>query len=164
MIRRMTIGVVPALMLAALVAAACWAQGTVPATSSTTVPAPAAKATAPVTPTPVATLPKPAAEAGKVAVITLGGAHHWTDKDYALNKACDFLDLLGMNKSVTNIQRVVEIILSHIRDLFAIPPLPGAGTVVVADATITGEDGRTRHAEIVRSLEALRAAAPGRSS
>lgn len=71
--RRMTIGVVPALMLAALVAAACWAQGTVPATSSTTVPAPAAKATAPVTPTPVATLPKPAAEAGKVAVITISG-------------------------------------------------------------------------------------------
>lgn len=83
-------------------------------------------------------------------VITLGGAHHWTDKDYALNKACDFLDLLGMSKSVTNIQRVVEIILSHLRDLFTIPPMPGAGTVVVADATITGEDGRTRHAEIVQ--------------
>lgn len=83
-------------------------------------------------------------------VITLGGAHLWTDQDYAISKAGDFLDLLGMQRSVPNIKRVVEIILMNIRDLFTIPPLPGAGTVVVADATITGEDGRTRHAEIVQ--------------
>lgn len=83
--------------------------------------------------------------------ITLSGAHLWADNPrYAVNQAGNFLELLGMTVNLTNVNRVCEIVVDHFRDLFALPPLPQTGVVVVADATITGADGRSVTAEITR--------------
>lgn len=84
-------------------------------------------------------------------VITLSGAYKWADNPrYAVKMASNYLELLDMTVSLTNVNRVCEIVVSHIRDLFQLPPLPQTGRIVVADATITGENGRTVNAEITR--------------
>jgi len=84
-------------------------------------------------------------------VICLSGAHLWAGSPrYAVNMAGNFLELLEMPVSATNVNRICEIVVDHIRDLFALPPLPQTGSIVVADATITGADGRSHHAEITR--------------
>lgn len=94
MVKRTTNALMMACMVAALVAAACWAQGSAVATTSTvptTTLAPAA-ARAPAAVATSTTLPKPAAapaanlaaEPGKVAVITVEGdidfGLHWSLK------------------------------------------------------------------------------------
>lgn len=84
-------------------------------------------------------------------VICLSGAHHWAnDPSYAVQMARNFLDILGMDVSLTNVNRICEIVVDHIRDLFKMPPLPQSGTIVVADATMTTADGRTISGEITR--------------
>lgn len=84
-------------------------------------------------------------------VVTMSGAYLWTDALYTVEKARDFLDVLGMTENATNVMRIAEIVTDHIRDLFAMPPLPGAGSTVVADATMLDiSSGKTLQAEITR--------------
>ncbi len=85
-------------------------------------------------------------------VVLLSAAYLWADPRYAVAKAKDYLELLGITESLADVSRVIEVITDHLRDLIAMPPRPGVGMLVVADATISTGDGKTQHAEILRHL------------
>lgn len=86
-------------------------------------------------------------------VIPLASAYKWAgDPDFALDNAHDsFRFALALNLDAHNpftLSRITTIIRDNIGDLLLMPPYPESERAVVADATITDVDGRTRDNEI----------------
>ena len=85
-------------------------------------------------------------------VVPLKTAWEWSeeigDPRHAARVSAYFAPLLGLSDDMQSAMLVTAAVRNHLGDLLAMPPTPVA-KVVVADAVLTDESGRKRHAEIV---------------
>lgn len=84
-------------------------------------------------------------------VVLVDDAHLWAVDTgapfYVQQMAPKFARSLGFDPTPALCARIANLIDSHVGDLLTIPPKP-AERVVVADAFLIGEDGKTRHIEV----------------
>lgn len=90
-------------------------------------------------------------------VVPLTNAWKWdefTGDPAGCARTCvQFAGFLGFNPmSSMTVQRIASIIRDHLGDLLHIPPKPTEQRIVVADAFLTDEAGKTRHVEVSENV------------
>lgn len=89
-------------------------------------------------------------------VVLLENAWLWSDEvgdpGHCARSSVNFAQYLGLDyTNQITCMRVTSLIQDHLGDLIAMPPKPNE-RIVVADAILTDEHGKERHAEVTRRV------------
>lgn len=92
--------------------------------------------------------------AAMLGCVLLDDAHLWSeevgDPQYAAVTSFNMARRMGLNVAdIGEPMKVATAIRDHLSDLISIPPMPPSERVVVADATMVDESGRTIVSEIL---------------
>lgn len=88
----------------------------------------------------------------KPCCIALSSAYLYDDPSYMLSAAMRFNEILGFGDSMSNVHKVADIIHSHLQDLIEMPPKPVERRIVVGEATMTHESGRSQTIELSEDI------------